>query len=386
MLVSQKRTNDPSVTGLRREGLSRARVYERLEAYKGRLLAANRHTLFSPAAYAQFDVTGHPLVRAADVISLYWINGGFVPPEALALIGKPLLWRLSDVWPFTGGCHYPGSCERHAQYCGNCPQLRSPSEHDISRKLWQRKFDAWRKIDLTVVAPSAWMGQLARQSSLFRERRIEIVPTGVDISVFRPQDKVTLRSRLEIRQDRLVIAFGALDPDGDRRKGYAELNAALGRMARSSLAPRMLALIFGRDQLPGEQLPIPARFLGRLDRDEELAAAYASADIVAVPSTEDNLPNVALEAIACGVPVCGFCMGGMPEIVIHGLNGYLASPFDSNQLADNMLAILTDSNLRQKMAVNSRSRALRHFSLDIQAKAFAKLANEIADSPQIKKI
>lgn len=378
MLVADKRTNDPSVSGLPRGKLSRARVCEWLEARNGRRLAADRHTLFSPAGCAQFDVASHPAVQTADVVSLYWVNGGFVSPEALARIGKPLLWRLSDVWPFSGGCHYPGSCERHVTGCGDCPQLRHPSAHDSSRRLWQRKFDAWREVDLTIAAPSAWMGRLAQQSSLFGERRIEIVPTGVDTSVFRPQDKVALRARLDIPQDRLVIAFGALDPDGDRRKGYVELNAALERLAASPLAPRMLALIFGREQLPGEQLPIPTRFIGRLDRDEALAAAYGAADIVAVPSLEDNLPNVALEAIACGVPVCGFDVGGMPDIVRNGWNGFLAPLRDSRVLADGAAAILGDDDLRRHMAGNARAHAAQRFSLDGQANTYAALYAELA--------
>jgi glycosyltransferase involved in cell wall biosynthesis len=380
MLVADKRTVAPTVNGLKRGGLSRSRLCEWLEAREGRRLAASSNLLFSPAVCEQFDVAACPDVLAADVVSLYWINGGFVSPESLARIGKPLVWRLSDVWPFSGGCHYPGDCERHSAQCGDCPQLKHPSEHDASRRLWQRKFDAWRNLDLTVAAPSNWMAGLARKSRLFGERRIEVVPTGVDLSVFRPQDRSVLRQRLDIPQDHLVIAFGALDPDGDTRKGYAELSAALQRVAASPLGSRVLALIFGRRQLPNERLPIEARFLGRLDQDRALADAYSTADIVAVPSLEDNLPNVALEAIACGVPVGGFDVGGMLDIVRSGWNGFLAPLRDSHALADGMIAILGNDTMRRQMAENARAHAERRFSLDAQANAYAKLFAEIVDA------
>ena len=379
MLVADKRTEDPTVSGLKRGGLSRAHLSEWLEARNGRRLAAHPHVLFSPASCTQFDPAAHPEVRAADVVGLYWINGGFVSPETLTRIGKPLVWRLSDVWPFSGGCHYPGACERYTAHCGDCPQLKKSSEQDTSRRLWQRKFDAWRDLDLTIAAPSNWMACLARQSRLFRERRIEVIPTGVDLSIFRPQNRLDLRERLGIPLDRLVIAFGALDPDGDTRKGYAELSASLQRIAASPLAPRVIALIFGRQQLPNERLPIATRFLGRLDQDQALADAYSAADIVAVPSLEDNLPNVALEAIACGVPVCGFDVGGMPDIVRNGWNGFLVPLRDSRALADGMIALLGDDSLRQQMAENARAHAVQRFSLDTQAHTYATLYAELVD-------
>jgi glycosyltransferase involved in cell wall biosynthesis len=380
MLVADKRTDDPTVSGLKRGGLSRARLCEWLEARSGRRLAANSHVLFSPASYSQFDAAAHPDVRMADVVGMYWINGGFVSPEALSRMRKPMVWRLSDIWPLSGGCHYPGTCERYVAQCGGCPQIKQPYEQDVSRQLWQRKLDAWHDLDLTIAAPSHWMASLARKSRLFRERRIEVVPTGVDLSVFRPQEKLALRERLNIPSDHLVIAFGALDPDGDARKGYAELSTALERIAASPLVSRTSALIFGRQQLLNEGLPIAARFLGRLNQDQSLADAYCAADIVAVASLEDNLPNVALEAIACGVPVCGFDVGGMPDIVRSGWNGYLAPLRDSEAFAGGMIAILSDDRLRRQMSENARIHAEEHFSLEAQASAYARIYAEIVEA------
>lgn len=379
MLVADKRTGDPTVSGLKRSGLSLARVCEKLEAQNGRRLAVNSNVLFSPSSYSQLDAASYPDLRAADVVSLYWINGGFVSPENLACIGKPLVWRLSDVWPFTGGCHYPGTCDHFETQCGRCPQLRRPGSEDAAKRLWLRKQEAWRALDLTITAPSNWMAGLARRSSLFSDRRIEVVPTGIDLSVFCPQDKSALRRSLNIPEDKLVIAFGALDLDGDIRKGYLELSVALRRIAMSPLAPRVLALIFGRKQLPDECLPIAARFLGRLNQDQALAAAYSAADIVVVPSLEDNLPNVALEAIGCGVPVCGFDVGGMPDIVRTGWNGHLVPLQDGRALADSMIDILSNVNLRRQMSENARAHAEQRFSIDGQARAYLKLYSELVN-------
>jgi glycosyltransferase involved in cell wall biosynthesis len=379
MLVADKRTADPTVTGLKRGSMSRARLCEWIEARNGRRLAASQHNLFSPASFSQFDVAAHKELRGVDIVSLYWINGGFVSPEALARINKPLVWRLSDIWPFSGGCHYPGNCESYTSNCGNCPQLKHASAHDASRRLWERKSVAWRDLSLTIVAPSNWMARLARQSCLFGERRIEVVPTGVDLSVFRPLDKLAVRERLGIPPDQLVIAFGALDLYGDARKGFKELYNALEIIAVSPLASRVSTLIFGNKQLPHKKAPIPEHHLGYLDKDSALVDAYNAADLVLVPSLEDNLPNVALEAIACGIPVCGFDVAGMPDIVHNRWNGCLAPLRDSGALAKGIIAILSNDGLRRQMAVNARIHAEQSFSIDIQARVYAQLYASILD-------
>lgn len=387
MLVADKRTADPTVSGLKRSGLSRARLCEWLEARNGNRLAADPHTLFSPASCAQFDPASHPDVRAADVVSLYWINGGFVSPESMARIGKSLVWRLSDVWPFTGGCHYPGACNHFEAQCGGCPQLRQPRLEDAAKRLWLRKQDSWRDIDLTVVAPSNWMAGLARRSSLFASRRVEVIPTGVDLDRYCPGDRRAARARWGLPQDRLLVLFGAMNWSEDLRKGYRELHQALEVLAMSPLASRVLAVVFGSDNpLPPGLLPMPAVSLGRLEADEALAAAYNCADVVVVPSLEDNLPNVALEAIACGAPVVAFDVCGMPDIVVDGKNGRLVSRVDPIGMGKALVEILSNSERLVSMRLSSRQLAQQRFSLDSQAKAYLGLYDQIIARHAIKKL
>lgn len=377
MLVADKRTDDPTVSGLNRSIFSRTRLYEWLESRHSRLLARTPHSLFSPARFVQYNPASHPNVLSADVVTLYWINGGFISPETITHIAKPLVWRLSDIWPFSGGCHYPGDCEGYTKYCGNCPQVKHPSKDDFSRRLWKRKFNAWQNINFTITAPSSWMAKLARQSSLFKDCRIEVIPTGVDLALFRPLDKPSIRERLGIPTDSLVIAFSSLDPNGDRRKGYFELSVVLQCIASSSLSNRVMALIFGREKLSHEFLPIETRYLGRLGQDQNLVDAYSVADVVVVPSIEDNLPNVALEAIACGTPVCAFEVGGMADIIRDAWNGFLSPVSDSVALAENLISILSNEDLRRQMAKNARAHAERVFSLDLQASSYIKLYAEL---------
>jgi glycosyltransferase involved in cell wall biosynthesis len=380
MLVSQKRTTDPTVEAISDTSLGRlgVRCAEYLEARTGRMLARDGSVFLSPARFSCFKPARSAAVREADVVAVYWINGAYISPEGLAAVAKPLVWRLSDAWPFTGGCHYPGTCDGFERDCGHCPQLRRPEADDASHRLWRRKQAAWRALDLTVVAPSRWMADLARRSTLFACRRIEVIPTGVDLDRYRPLDRMAARARWGLPQDRLLILFGAMSPTDDVRKGYRELRCALDVVARSSLAPYVLAVVFGSDGPLSAELPVPAVSLGRLQGDEALAAVYNCADVVVVPSLEDNLPNVALEAIACGTPVAAFDVCGMPDIVTDNWNGRLVSRSEPEGLGRALVDLLSDLERLLAMRLSARQRAEDRYSLKSQAQTYLELYEQLA--------
>lgn len=379
MLVGDKRTADESVVGCAKGTLQRlqAKACEYLEAKSARAHVRDESIFFSPSRFSYFSPLNHSYVRQADIVSLYWINGAFIRPEDLQGVAQPIVWRLSDAWPFTGGCHYPAECERFEKQCGVCPQLRNPSASDFSAKLLQRKFIAWQKLNFTVAAPSQWIANLARRSSLFASRRIEVIPTGIDLERYRVHDQKLSRQKLGIPLDRKILAFGALSPNGDVRKGFRELNEALQMLASTPLAKKTLAVVFGSDA-PLAPLPIESISLGRLHEDDQLAMTYSAADIVVVPSLEDNLPNVALEAIACGAPVAGFDVCGMPDIIRDQWNGILAQSRDALALGKAIAEFLNVSSEKiAQMRHNARSYAEEKFSSIGQAKAYLALYEQL---------
>lgn len=378
MFVGSKRTNDPTVIPVVSTGLGRlaAKVSEYSEVKTARRMTAPDAGLVSLARFGYFNPSTDPRVTSADVICNYWLGGGFVRPEAFAGIRKPIVWRLSDVWPFTGGCHYPARCERYRQSCGECPQLAAPAPRDATQRLIERKHNAWRELNLTIAAPSNWMADLARKSTLFGERRIEVIPTGVDTDTYRPMERTQARARWGIPQDKTVILFGAMDT-ADPRKGFAQLQGALQYVAGTDQRHQLLAVIFGQSGLVAADIPIASKFLGRLEDDAALVAAYCAADMVIVPSLEDNLPNVGLEAIACGAPVIGFNVCGMRDIVQHGVNGALANKVDAAALAAEIIAMLESGQIVQ-MSANARTRAQARFSLTKQAQSYLELYQELA--------
>lgn len=357
-----------------RFGRNVVRAASFLEAKLGRRLRSPHAGYLSPAAFSGFDPGRDARVLSADVVALYWINGGFVRPEGLAGIAAPIVWRLSDIWPFTGGCHYPGTCTRFKGQCGQCPQLANPGERDWSRRLWSRKQKAWRDLNLTIAAPSRWIAGLAERSSLFTGRRTVVIPTGVDLQRFRPIAREAARASLGLPLDRDIIAFGSLDPAGDTRKGFRELAAAMDELAGNGSHRKPLAVAFGGPKTPDRADTV---LLGRIDDDERLAHVYAAADAVIVPSIEDNLPNVALEAVACGTPVVGFNVCGMPDVVRHEWNGFLAAAVDGRELAAGIRWVLSDPVRLQHMRRNARALAEERFDLDLQVRRYRDLYHDL---------
>jgi len=313
-----------------------------------------------------------------DVINLHWICNGFVQIESIAKLNCPLVWTLHDMWPFTGGCHYSGDCRGYEHNCGTCPQLGSNTAWDLSRLTWQRKARAWRNISLTVVTPSRWLAQCARASTLFGQRRIEVIPYGIDTAVYKPLGQSYARDILNLPQSRFLILFGALNTTADRRKGYALLLSALQQLQTSywNKSPELVLLGTEESNLEN-QTGFKTHCLGNLSDDVALALAYSAADTFVAPSLQDNLPNTVLEALACGTPSVAFNIGGMPDLIEHQANGYLAEPYRVEDLANGIAWILQDSDRHHKLSDRARQTVEQQFSLALQARRYADLYADV---------
>ena len=334
MLVLKRHQDDATVTKID-AGPFTTPIYvaDRIlrRTYKKRM--ADR--IWSPGRFGIGGIQRHSLVQESDVLALYWINGGFLSVsgvERLLRLNKPLVWRLSDFWPLTGGCHHPGDCNRFTTACGCCPQLGSDSAHDLAARQWRRK-QRWRKGDLTVVAPSKWLADLAAKSAVFRGVRIEHITTGIDLDIFKPVSKAEARHELGLPLDRQLILFGANNAVANPRKGFSELVEALRILREQDRKPSFDLVLFGSDRTPSLPLDLQMHDKGVIEDETEKARLFAAADLFVTPSLEENLPNTVIEAMAAGTPTVAFDVGGTRELVDHEANGYLATPGDSVDLA-----------------------------------------------------
>jgi len=313
-----------------------------------------------------------------DIINLHWINAGYIQAETIAKLKKPVVWTLHDMWAFTGGCHYSQECDRYTKSCGQCPQLGSIKNQDLSRWVWQRKATAWKKADLTIVALSQWMADCARASSLFKDLRIELIHNGIDIERYRPIDRVFARELLRLPQDKKLILFGSLNATSDPRKGFHFLQPALQQLSQAGWHDQIELVIFGSSRPQhSPDLAFRTHYLGTLSDDLSLAVVYSAADIFILPSTQENLANTVMEAMACGTPCIAFDIGGMPDMIEHQKTGFLVPPYEVADIAKGIAWILESEERYQKLSYHARKKVEGEFTQELQSRRYLSLFTQI---------
>jgi glycosyltransferase involved in cell wall biosynthesis len=321
-----------------------------------------------------------------DILNLHWVDG-FIDFKAFFRKlprGLPIVWTLHGMNPVTGGCHHAADCVGYLAQCGACPQLKSASEWDISREIWDRKRQAYAFLserEIALVTPSRWLAGKVKESSLGRRFRLEVIPNGVDTGVFRPRSKEAARGALGLAADAKIVLF-ASHFSGDSYKGFPTL---LDAFAKVRMRSELVGLTAGLgDSEQGQKSTFPIKSLGFIKDEERMSLVYSAADLFVLPSFQDNFPNAALEALACGVPIVASNVGGIPEIVREGLTGVTVAPGDSDALACAMDELLAAPARRSAMSLECRRIAVEEYSLEIQAGRYAQLYEELLRSMEPK--
>ncbi len=350
MLVLRKATSDPTVhrlaTRLSGWGRARRRLADRRH---GRQLA--RHPRQSEAGYWSLNQFDYPIADAinsfgADVVNLQWVGENYLPISSLARICAPIVWTLRDMWAFSGGCHYAGDCQRYQTNCGNCPQLASPAPKDISRQVHSVKQRQWSSVDMTIVCISSWLADCARQSALFKNRRIEVIGNPIDSAVFKPLGKAAARRAFDLPLGKKLLLFGAVGGASDKRKGFKYLAEALQGMQPEA---DVELVVFGAEQKEDLALGLPTHQIGSLQDEISLSLLYSACDVYVMPSLQEALGNTVLEALACGLPCVSFDGTGTRDSIQHRRNGYLARMKDSADLLAGIQWALAQAPPRQKL-------------------------------------
>jgi glycosyltransferase involved in cell wall biosynthesis len=374
MLVAQKKSDDFTVlTPESKIQKAWNKLQPTIERVPELCLKDSPKTKFSPS-WGSIQIHKQIKNINPDIINLHWICEGFLKPENFPNFNKPIVWTLRDMWGFTGGCHYSGSCENYRISCGYCPQLGSNRENDISRRLWQRKQKNWQNLDITIIALSNWLAECARKSSLFKDRKIEVIANALDESKFKPISKKLSREILNIPLDKKIILFGAINAVKDTRKGYQYLIPALRKLSEKGFGDSTEIVIFGSSK-PEESLNLGMKinYLGRLYDDQTLALTYSSADVTVTPSIQEAFGKTAMESLACGTPVVSFDSTGLKDIVDHKQNGYVAESFSSDDLANGIAWILEYESRWLQLSKKAREKVEHNFTLKKQAHNYLKI-------------
>lgn len=338
-----------------------------------RSYARPEKSMFSPQWFP--DVLGQQIRQLRpDILQLHWVCNGFLRVETLRSLDLPIVWTLHDMWPLTGGCHYSQDCQRYQQECGTCPQLGSRRFNDLSHSIYRRKIKSWERLDLTLVSPSHWLAECAGASTLFKDRRVVVIPHGLNLEVYHPVDQRLARQLLNLPQDRQIVLFGASPGTiEDPRKGLQFLQPALQQLSQGWQTKLALAIFGGSEVAKVPDFGFPIFHLGKFSDEIALSLVYSAADVMVVPSTQEAFGQTASEALACGTPVVAFKATGLKDVVIHQEDGYLAQPFEIKDLAQGIAWVLEDEARLQQLSRNAREQAVQAFSLELQAQQYVSL-------------
>ena len=337
-----------------------------LERITAKLFTKNVPIPFSFPVWGK-DISGHQLVKSADIIHLHWINHAFLRPQDLAKLSglnKPIIWTFHDSNAFTGGCHVRYDCDHFMKECGNCPILNYHGPDDSSHRIWQKKKNAYSKLDITIIAPSRWMAESVKNSSIFASAKVVNIPNTLDTDVFKPTAKLEARAKLGLDPGKFILMSGFMPSRKDLHKGTPYLIEAIDLFIKNHevSTDSVELLVFGnRDEKNVPEFSIPTTFLGTISDDEKLALCYSAADVFLAPSLEDNLPNTVMESLACGTPLAAFATGGIPDMVKHKYNGYLAEYRSSADLAAGIAWIYNYPD-KAELNLNARQTIEDYFS------------------------
>ena len=319
MLVRDKLSSSVTVAQV---GTKIPKVLER-----GQIMAHMKGKLWQ-ADTADFgiDITKTDEYKEADIIHLHWINQGMISLSCLKKMikdGKKIVWTLHDEWPYLGICHYRGDCQETE--CKNCPLLPG----NIARKHYLCKQEIYKNSNITFVGCSQWITNRAKQA--MPKAKVVHINNCVPHNIFQSTDQQEARKRLNLPIDKKIILFCSQNLN-DERKGYTYLQQALNQLKNNSqfsiLNSQLQTVCIGKG---GRYISSP----------EEMALMYSAADVFVIPSLQDNLPNTIAEAMSCGTPCVGFNVGGIPEMIDHQVNGYVAKYKDVTDLAEGIQYVLT---------------------------------------------
>ncbi len=319
--------------------------------------------IFTPGHFGSFNAKMH--LDKFDIFNIHWVGGGFQSVDSISSITKPLVLTLHDSWAFTGGCHIPYPCDKFMTKCGSCIKLNSKNNHDLSSNIWSKKYNAWKNKNIVLVGDGTWVAENAKKSSIFKDHRVEVVHPGLDLNIYKPLNKKFCREILGIEEDVKLILFGAVIATTDPNKGFQLLVPALKKFLYENQDNQKIKLIvFGSSTASQENFGIDTHYIGKMHDDISLSILYSAADVMIVPSIIESFGQTASESFACGTPVVAFRTSGLKDIVDHQVNGFLAEPYDHNDLAAGISWVLEDADRLSDLGVEARKKAVEKFGIE----------------------
>lgn len=305
-----------------------------------------------------------------DIVHLFNLHGYYVDEFNLLKYLKEknirTIYSMLDEYPYMGKCCYSFDCNKFETFCNECPQIKSYPKSlffDRSNKIFELKRECYNNFNNIIFTGPEWVVKRAKASTLLRNKNFSIIDEFTDTeNMFYPRDTTELRKKLNISEDKKVMLNVARFSDS--RKGgihYLEIAKLLGN-------ENIVFIHVGYDSdlkhLPSNFIPI-----NYVANQDELAEYYSLADLFVCTSLADTMPNVCLEALSCGTPVCGFDIAGTPYVAPSEF-GFFAKLKNINELTEFIKSAPSKTKIRSEACQQyARSR----YSKEVICSKFLKL-------------
>ncbi|NQV78296.1 MAG: glycosyltransferase, partial [Lutibacter sp.] len=206
---------------------------------------------------------------------------------------------------------------------------------------------------------------------------VHFIPNPIDTEKWKCIDKQIARDILNLPAEIFLILFGAIGGASEERKGFDLLQGALRILASKNESFQNIEIVIFGQLEPQKPFDYGFRthFFGHLHDDQTLNLLYSACDVTVVPSRQENCSLVVLESQASGTPVVAFNETGSSSIINHKITGYLARPFEIEDLANGILWFFRDENKVSGRSVSFYAR--NHFDSKKIAKDYSSLYKAI---------
>ena len=355
-------------------------IFERFRILMHNKLSKNNLFAISIANTGN-DISKSKIIKEADIIHIHWINQGFLSLrdlEKLTTLRKPIVWTMHDQWPYTGICHYTGGCSKYTDTCSYCPMLENSKKADLSYKTFEKKKYIYKSNTITLVGCSRWIADEAKKSKLCYNTNIFSIPNPIDITRYNKRDKIENRKYFNLPSDKKLILFGACNVT-DKRKGFDYMKTSCDLLCdqkKLSQEDVVIVVFGGKTNEIENLLPYNIYDIGYIRDEQSMIRLYNAVDLFLIPSLEDNLPNTIMEAMSCGTPCVGFNTGGIPEMIDHLHNGYIAEYKNAEDLAKGICWVLNEADY-EGISSKAREKAVNNYSEDIIARQYIELYKSV---------
>jgi glycosyltransferase involved in cell wall biosynthesis len=355
MIVARKFTNDISVIGPRNifnhfVQILRQKISQILIFFFFKNKPAFISLSLFPSYWYKFINKSN-----VDLVHLHWINLEFISISDISKINKPIIWTLHDMWAFSGVQHLVWNDDYEGKYTFN---FFGKLISNLDYLVWKRKSKAFNN-NIIIVTPSNWLADCARKSAIFKNNEIFVIPNPINIEIWNLIDRNYLREKHSFDKSDKLILFSTAEDLTNHNKGFDLL---LESLTKIPVRYNFKLIILGPSKPKWlKNYSFEIVFTGKINNIDILNSIYRLVDFVILPSRQENLSNVAIEALANERPIIGFDCSGNTDIIKNDFNGFLIEPYNTTKMSLAIIDLLTNEKKCLEFGVNGRKFIINNF-------------------------